>query len=153
MKSGEIMRALTSGLIALALCLGQRVTQAQSTAIRLQAYNGKTGKPLPYQRLLVFAGTTQENVRFHQKSFDLTTGDDGEVKLLLDSSELQWLQVWADYRTLCQSAPNNRSFKVSQILSTGLSTPNNCGSFARPFEPGKFTLFARPATRAEKRRW
>ena len=139
-------------LVSSALCLGLRPAQGQDQSIRIQAYNGKTGVPLMKQRLLVFAGATQQDAAFHQKNFDLTTDSNGEATLVLNSPDLQWVQVFADYLTLCQSTPNYRSFNVSEIVSTGASSPNACSKVTKPNEAGKFIVFARPATNAEKMR-
>ena len=139
-------------LLASLACLRVRVTQAQTRTIEVQAYNGKTGAPLAKQRLLVFAGASQQDAAFHQRNFDLTTDAGGEATLVLDSPQVQWVQVFADYLTLCQDTPNHQSFRVSEIISSGLSSPNTCGKLTRPNTPGKFIVFARPATFAEKMR-
>ena len=126
------MKPAMSILIPLDLCLGVRTTQAQNTSIKIQAYNGKTGVPLPKPHLLVFAGATQQDAAFHQKNFDLTTDARGEATLMLDSPEVQWLQVFADYVTLCQTTPNARSFNITEIVSSGLSSRSTCGKVTQP---------------------
>lgn len=138
--------------ISLASCLGVRPAEAQNTSVKIQAYNGKTGAPLTKQRLLVFAGASQQDAAFHQRNFDLTTDAVGQATLLLDSANVQWIQVFPDYLILCQSTPNARSFNVSAIVATGLSSPNTCSRLTKPNQAGSFIVFARPATLAEKMR-
>jgi hypothetical protein len=115
--------------------------------ITLKAVNGKNGKPLPKQRLLVSAGSTPDEVRFHKYSYDLTTNDAGVATLVVDHAER--IQVWADFQHLCQSTPNLRSYGLSEIVATGLSTPNDCGSFSDNVVAGQLVIFARPRTRRE----
>jgi hypothetical protein len=59
------------------------------------------------------------------------------------------IQVWADFQHLCQSTPNVRSYGLSEIVATGLSTPNDCRSFSDNAVPGRLVIFARPRTRRE----
>jgi hypothetical protein len=117
--------------------------------ITLKAVNGKNGKPLPKQRLLVFAGSTPDEVRFHKYSYDLTTNVAGVATLVVDHADIKRIQVWADFQHLCQSTPNVRSYGLSEIVATGLSTPNDCGSFSDNAVPGQLVIFARPRTRRE----
>jgi hypothetical protein len=120
-----------------------------SQTITLKAVNGKNGKPLPKQRLLVFAGSTSDEVRIHKYSYDLTTNNAGIAILVLDRANINRIQVWADFKTLCQSTPNLRSYGVSEIITTGVSTPNDCASFSDNAVPGQLVIFARPRTLRE----
>jgi hypothetical protein len=122
---------------------------ALSQTITLRAVNGKSGKPLAHQRLLVFAGSNADEVRFQKHVYDLKTNDDGLATLAIDDAAIKRIQVWADFQHLCQSTPNLRSFDVGEIVSTGLSTPNDCGSVHPEVSPGSLTIFARPRTRRE----
>jgi hypothetical protein len=122
---------------------------ALSQTIRLRAVNGKNGKPLARQRLLVFAGRNADEVRLHKHVYDLKTDDDGLVTLAIDDGAIKRIQVWADFQHLCQSTPNLRSFDIGEVASIGLSTPNDCGSISPKLVPGLLTVFARPRTRRE----
>ena len=119
---------------------------ALSQTIRLRALNGKNGKLLAHQRLVVFAGGDADEVRLHKRVYDLKTDADGLATLLVDDAAIKRIQVWADFQHLCQSTPNFRSFDIGEIASTGLSTPNDCGSAPAKTEPGVLTVFARPRT-------
>ena len=122
---------------------------AVSQTIRLRALNGKNGKPLTHQRLVVFAGGDADGVRFHEHVYDLKTDDDGLATLVIADAAIKRIQVWADFQHLCQSTPNLRSFDIGEIALTGFNTPNDCGSVPTKAEPGLLTVFARPRTRRE----
>jgi hypothetical protein len=124
---------------------------AHSQTVTLKAVNGKNGKPLANQRLLVFAGSNADEVRFQQHSYDLKTDVNGLATLTVDDASIRRIQVWADYQHLCQSTPNFRSFDLGEITSTGLSTPNDCGTIVARTVPGLLTIFVRPRTRREIR--
>ena len=124
---------------------------ALAQTIRIRAVNGKDGKPLPNQRLLVFAGTDADEVRFQQHAYELRTNADGFATLVIPDVAVRRIQVWADFQHLCQLTPNLRSFDLAQIGLTGLNTPNNCGSIKAEAVPGLLTVFARPRTRREVR--
>ncbi len=70
--------------------------------------------------------------------------------LTIYPAETQWLQVFADGRIPCFPNPNQASFSVSDIMSKGLVTSNNCGAQAHESSPGHFVIFARPAHFMEK---
>jgi hypothetical protein len=123
---------------------------AQVKEITLQALDGKTGKPLANQRLLVFAGDTAEAATFHRQNFVLTTEADGKAKLPITSTDTKWIQVWADGLTLCQTKPNDLSFKVETISTVGVSAPNTCSPLSQTPKSGIFIVFARESTFSEK---
>lgn len=128
------------------------VAMAQDSHIVVQAVNGRNGKPLANQHLLVFAGESPESVSQHKKQFELVTDKEGLADLTIAPSDVRWIQVWVDWHVLCQSEPNSKSFSVAEVLSTGLSTPNTCGPSIRKLTPGHFVVFARPAHFWEKMR-
>jgi hypothetical protein len=126
---------------------------AQDTKLTLMALDGRNGKPLPTQRLLVFIGASPKDVQQHKQSLDVTTDKDGVAILPITRTDTQWLQVFVDFRTLCQTEPNTKSFSVDEIVSGGLTTPNNCGSFRVNATANHLVVFARPATIKEKMDW
>jgi hypothetical protein len=125
---------------------------SQTTDIKLRAVDGRNGKPLANQHLLVFTGMSSDDVRNHTMHTGIMTDKYGLVTLTVTASETQWIQVWADGRVLCQKDPNQLSFSVAAIMSTGLTTPNTCSSLIREPTPGHFIVFARPARFMEKMR-
>ncbi len=128
-------------------------TYAQDAKLTVQAIDGRNSKPLPSQRLLVFMGESQEDVGSHKQSLDVTTDKNGLAMLQIDQTNIHWIQVFVDCRMLCQTEPNLRSFNVGQIVSSGLATPNNCGSLRPVAAPAHLVVFARPATLREKMAW
>jgi len=125
-------------------------TLAQDRQIVVQAMDGRNGKPLANQRLLIFGGDSPEAVRRHAKDYVLVTDKDGLATLTL-ASETQWLQVWADWHVLCMTEPpNSKSFPVADIMTLGLNTPNTCGGALKKVAPGHLVVFARPMNFWEK---
>lgn len=122
----------------------------QPLNISVQALDGRNGKPLANQHLLVFTGASVDAVKSHAEHTGLTTDKNGLGTLTIYPSETQWIQVWADGRILCQDNPNQNSFSVATIMSKGLATPNTCGALTREPIPGQFIVFARPTHFKEK---
>jgi len=118
--------------------------------IKVQVLDGRNGKPLADQHILVFTGLSSTAVKTHAAHMDITTGKDGIGTLTIYPTETQWLQVFADRRVLCYPDPNQSSFSVSDIMSKGLATPNNCSALVREPKPDHFIIFARPAHFREK---
>jgi len=126
---------------------------AQTKELTLQALNGKNGKPLPNQRLLLFAGLTEEDARMHSISFAAVTNASGLATIQIDPAKVRYLQVFADFMTVCIQEPNRYTIALSEIMNTGGSTPNNCGTLHAPSAPGKLIIYAREPTSKEKMYW
>jgi hypothetical protein len=135
-------------LMALPLC-----AQAQAKSLTIRLLNGKSGRPMKNERLLIFFGASPDDVRVHKVHLDLHTDANGEASLPLNEPTLVYLQVLVDFRTLCQEVPNSRSFSVEDTIERGMQTPNNCGQAAAAPTPGTFVVYARPATIKEKMDW
>ena len=133
-----------------AILTGQNGGVKKAVDIQVQAVDGRNGKPLEKQHLLVFTGISSDAVKSHAEHTGLTTDKDGLGTLTIYPAETQWIQVWADGRVLCQSDPNQSTFSVDIIISKGLTTPNTCSRIARVPAPGRFVVFARPARLTEK---
>lgn len=148
---------MTRGLSIVAavtfLSLFNMALRAQRSSITLAAVDGRNGKAMAHQRLLVFMGSSREEVRFHMLSADVTIDEHGRAVLQIPQGALRWIQVFADFQTLCQSEPNSRSFSLDKVFSSGGSTPNNCSSFQQELKPGQLMVFARPPTFREKMAW
>ena len=123
---------------------------AQSINITVQVLDGRNGKPLADQHVLVFTGLSSDAVKTHAQHTGVTTAKDGMGTLTIYPAETQWLQVFADGRIPCFPNPNQASFSVSEIMSKGLVTPNNCSALVKEATPGHFVVFARPAGFMEK---
>ena len=64
--------------------------------------------------------------------------------------ETRRLQVFTDGRIPCFPNPNQASFSVSDIMSKGLVTPNDCSAEVQQASPGHFVIYVRPAHFMEK---
>jgi hypothetical protein len=140
-------------IIFIVMLTTSRPAFAQTKELTLQALNGKNGKPLTNQRLLFFAGLTEEDARHHSSSFEARTNASGLAVVQIDIAKVRYLQVFADFMTVCIQAPNNYTIALSEIMNTGGSTPNTCGTLHTSSAPGKLTIYAREATLKEKMDW
>ena len=121
----------------------------EETIVIVQAVDGRTGKALENQHLLFFGGASVEAAREDQQHYELVTGTGGTATLAL-APETRWLQVRVDWHVLC--APRNPTFSVADILKSGISSPNTCGSALIKPVPGHLVVFTRPAHIWEKMR-
>jgi hypothetical protein len=128
----------------------QNAGMEQPLNITVQVLDGRNGKPLKDQHVLVFTGMSSSAVKSHAQHTGVTTDKDGVGTLMIYPSETQWLQVFTDGRIPCFADPNQASFSVSEIMSKGLVTPNNCSALVKEATPGHFVVFARPAGFLEK---
>ncbi|MCU1220986.1 MAG: hypothetical protein JWN42_2183 [Candidatus Angelobacter sp.] len=145
-----IVLALSSILLCNKAGEAQDALAVKKLEITVQAIDGRNGKDLAHQRLLIFTGRSSDDVKTHAAHVELTTDKKGMGTLSLDASKALWIQPWADGRTLCQQVPNQNSFSVDEIISKGLATPNTCSSVVKESAPGRLIIFARPATLMEK---
>jgi hypothetical protein len=141
--------ALVGALLFSPLSKAQRMTD-NSLDITVQVIDSRNGKPLADQHVLVFTGPSSDAVKTHAEHTDVTTDKNGIGTLTIYPGETQWLQVFPDRRIPCFPDPNHTSFRVSDIMSKGLVTPNNCSALVREPSPGHFIVFARPAHFMEK---
>src|SRR5712692_4735660 len=93
-------------LLSSGAAVAQRGAMAKTMDIVVQALDGRNGKPLANQRLLVFTAASSDAVKSHAEHTALTTNKDGLGTLTIYPSETQWIQVWADGRVLCQPDAN-----------------------------------------------
>ncbi len=152
---GTVSRLGLGGLLIGVLLLGsalkaENAGMEESLKITVQVFDGRSGKPLKDQHVLVFTGLSSNAVKSHAQHTGVTTDKDGVGMLMIYPSETQWLQVFTDGRVPCFPDPNQASFSVNEITSKGLVTPNNCSAFTKEATPGHFVVFARPAGFMEK---
>jgi hypothetical protein len=140
---------LTGALFFSPSMKAQRITD-KTLDITVQVLDGRNGKPLADQHVLVFTGLSSDAVKTHAQHTGVTTDKDGIGTLTIYPGETQWLQVFTDGRIPCFPNPNQASFSVSDIMSKGLVTPNECSAHVREPSPGHFVIFARPAHFMEK---
>jgi hypothetical protein len=139
-----------SWLLAAITLLGSAAV-AQNRQIIVQVLDGDTGKPIANQHLTIYAGDSPDAVIHRKMNFQAVTNQKGFASLNTPPAA-KWLQVWADWKTLCQDNPKGKSFSIDEILSTGLAAPNTCSSLVQKPDPGQFVLFARRSTAKEELR-
>jgi len=151
-KRGAIVtRIFRAAWLLAAIALMGTAATAQDKQIVVQILDGNTGKPLANQHLTVFGGETPDGVLKKKMHFQLVTNKAGLGSITVPASA-KWIQVWADWKTLCQDNPNGKSFSVDEIVSAGLAAPNSCSALVQNASAGQFVVFARPQTLSEKMR-
>lgn len=148
-----VQRRLSVYALLLLMAVGAPSAAAfasENTIIIIRAVDGRTGKALENQHLLLFGGSSMQAAREQQQHYEIVTGTDGFATLTL-APETRWLQVWIDWHVLC--APKNSMFSVANILNSGISSPNTCHSaLTTKAAPGYLVVFARPMHFWEKMR-
>lgn len=151
----RLVRAVAASLFALMAIVSVEVrAEAQNGGhgVTVRAVDGRNGRPFKNSHLLIFGGSSPQELFQHAEHFDLHTNEHGIAKLAPVPKSLRFLQVWVDGATPCDSSPNTVALSLEQILRQGLSAPNSCSSLREPAEPRQLLIFARPATLAEKMR-
>lgn len=134
---------LIAGLFYLSTFLGMTNTMEAANDVVIQVIDGRTGKPLMHQHILVFGGKTEEEATEHQSHYELTTDDQGLADLSI-VKKFQWVQVWVDWHILCQNKELKKNFSIAEISTTGLNSINTCSSRSVTKIPGRLTIYVRP---------
>jgi hypothetical protein len=138
--------------MTIAMAVAGLTVMGQETGIVVQVLNGKNGKPIANELVLVFTGASAEDAKEHKTHLEIRTDAEGTALLSVENLATSYIQVWADWHVLCQETPNSKSYSVEDILKKGLSTSNNCGPIKPQLSPNHFVVFARPAHFWEKTR-
>ena len=121
--------------------------------VAIQLLNGKSGKPLTGQRILIFGGSTPEEAGFHETHFEVKTDATGLARITFDPKQTQFIEVFVDFMTVCDTKGNKPTFDVKAIVETGFAESNTCGSAKAKLQPGRLVVFARSPTLREKMAW
>jgi hypothetical protein len=135
--------SLIAGLLYFSAFLGILNTLQTANNITIQIIDGRIGKPLMNQHIIVFGGATEEAAQAHQIHYEFTTDDKGLATLSPDKSA-NWIQVWVDWHILCQSKELQRTFSRAEISTPGLNSINACSSFSLNKIPGRLIIYVRP---------
>ena len=138
--------------IIIGLLFAAQLSVANENPIVIDLVDGRTGKPIPNEHILVFQGSTQKDVRAEKSHKNLQADTNGTAILTLDGPSVLRIQVWVDGYVLCQDTPNSKSYSVQKIRETGLNAPNNCSSMTRENAPNHFAVYVRHAHFWEKMR-
>ena len=147
---GSLSAIQRVNLLVAVFSLSTSAAVGQSMDITVQVLDGRNGKPVADQHVLVFTRLSAAAVKTHAQHTGVTTDKDGMGTLTIYPGETQWLQVFTDGRVPCFPNPNQASFSVSDIMSKGLVTPNDCSAQVQQASPGHFVIYARPAHFMEK---
>jgi hypothetical protein len=123
---------------------------AQDNRIVIHLIDGRNGKPVSNEHLLIFQGASPEDIKEHRSHLDLQTDANGIAFLPTDA--MPQIQVWPDWHKICRSAASNSIFSLEEIKKNGAATPNSCGSTTMKLVPNHFYIFARPLNFREKMR-
>ncbi len=134
---------LIAGLFYLSTFLSLMNMTETTDDIAIQVIDGRTGKPLMHQHILVFGGETVREAEQQQSHDELATDDKGLATLSL-SKRVQWVQVWVDWNSLCQNKQLKKDFSIAEISATGLNSINSCSSVSLNKIPGRLTIYVRP---------
>jgi hypothetical protein len=119
---------------------------ASSQTLKIQVLDGKSGKPLANQRVLLMGQSGSEGAR---RIGDFHTEADGNITVSRIDPEARSLSVYVEWHHPC--AKNQATFSVMSVLSTGLVSENSCNpKLERTADPGTLILFVRDQTFFEK---
>jgi hypothetical protein len=129
-------------LVTFALVLVSGGFAQGQSAVVVQLINGRSGKPIA--KIKVYIGFDDFK---KQKSLELTTDSQGEVKFNTEGPKK--FQVHPVALVACGAQPKGapyRNYSISDVLQTGLVTPNGCGHEKAEPISRRLIYFARPAS-------
>ena len=119
--------------------------------IVIHAVDGKNGRPLSNQHLLLFAS---ESGNGHDQTENLYTDKSGIAIIPSGTIKYSRLQVWVDGHTKCSHDPKELSWSMEQIHLRGVTAENNCSrKIATVPQPNTLVVYARDPTFLEGMRW
>jgi hypothetical protein len=140
------IRSALMMIAALAICCALAAQDSKNITIRL--VDGRTGKPLAASNVLIRIN--------HQKTVhaEWTVANDdlsGNATLPTDAADLAIQATYDNNMEVyinCDSVKDNPPtgphwYKLSDVLATGVVTPNGCGKQTAPAKPGELVVFAR----------
>jgi 5-hydroxyisourate hydrolase-like protein (transthyretin family) len=124
-------------------CVASSITSAPSTnedRIIVHVLDGRTGKPISNEHILIFV--TNDPKYPHARIID--EGTDAHGIYIVHDIDFKFIQVAVDWHIPCMNHPSNRvEYSVAEIISTGMSTSNSCGSVKVESSPGNLYVFVR----------
>jgi hypothetical protein len=97
----------------------------------VQVLDGRNGKTLANQHVLVFTGLSANAVKTYAQHAWVTTDKDGMGTLAIYPGEAQCSRSSRMIASPCFPSPNQDNFSVIDIMSKGLVTPNDCSTEVR----------------------
>jgi hypothetical protein len=119
--------------------------------IVLHLLNGKTGKPVQNEHLVIFQGDSPEQVRRLGTPYETRTDPSGNA--LLPAGIMPWFSVHVDWHVVCEAQGSQSPiYSTEELKRKGLIGPNRCGSTTRTATANEIYLFVRDETFVEKMR-
>jgi hypothetical protein len=119
---------------------------ANAQSLKVQILNGKNGKPLANQRVVLMGQSDSVAIR---RIGDFHTAVDGIVTVSITDPHADSLDVYVEWHHPC--AKKRVAFSLQGIISTGVVSENSCNSkLKRSSIPGTLILFVRDETFFEK---
>jgi hypothetical protein len=110
----------------LLLAIGSIRLSAQVKQVRFVLVNLSEHKPVPNQRLLLYTGSTPQQVRRHLALIRLMTDSRGGTSFEWNP-KMHWFQVWIDGSSKCLAPPDRRMvFHSSVLFDEGIVVSNTC---------------------------
>jgi hypothetical protein len=144
------LSVLTRSSIIVVIVAAGFAAMAQDNKIVIHVIDGRNGKPVSNEHILIFQGVSAEDIRELKNHLDLQTDANGMAFLPTDA--MPQIQVSVDWHKVCQSSSSKLIFSLEEIKKNGVATPNTCGSIARKLAPNQFYVFTRPLNFREKMR-
>src|SRR5260370_41563066 len=102
------------------------MAMAQDNRIVIHLIDGRNGKPVSNEHLLIFEGASPEDIKEHRSHLDLQTDANGIAFLPTDA--MPQIQVWPDWHKVYSLASSNSIFSLEEIKKNWATTQNTCGS-------------------------
>jgi hypothetical protein len=132
--------------LAVAFSLFALTLGANSQTLKIQVLDGKSGKPLVNQRVVLMGQSGSGSARHIG---DFHTEANGNILVSQIDPDVRSFSVYVEWQHLC--AKDQATFSVMSVLSTGLVSENSCSTkLKRATEPGALILFVRHETFFEK---
>jgi hypothetical protein len=112
--------------------------------LRIQILNGKTGKPISNNRVVLMGESDSKGISELGTFF---TDADGVLTASQTDPQTRSVIVYPEWHQPCSK---NRNFSVADIASKGVVSENSCKKLERTASPGTLILFVRDETFFEK---
>lgn len=115
--------------------------QNAESQIQVHALDGRTGKPISNEHVLIFVTDDPENPK--ARLIDRSTDARGIVAI--QNVDFRYLQVFVDWHILCVKHPNNKlEYTASEVVNKGVISSDSCGKVKVNLQPGDLYIFTRP---------
>jgi 5-hydroxyisourate hydrolase-like protein (transthyretin family) len=122
---------------------------ANAETLKVQVFNGTTGKPVANEHVNIFLGKDSGDLASNRNIGEFNTDADGIFTVSQFAAETHSFTVYVNWHKPC--AKNLTTFSLQEIFSKGVVSENSCRSkLERSVTPGTLILFVRDETFFEK---